>query len=671
MFACACAFATPALAAPPAGYLLSIGIYRPSTNHIYAYADAGTKAFALDGTYGSSGDIPVVGDFDGNGVTDLAVYRNGAWNIDTNHDYASDKVMNFGGVAGDVPLAADFDGDGIADLVIYRAGTWLIRSSKTGQTSQRSLGGMSGDKPVVADFDGDGVPDIAVYRAGTWLIQAHAATGADIVDHFGGLAHDQPCALDWDQDGRADLCVYRDGIWRFKSLAGPDPIGAYALGGPGDVPLSGVFDATAIYVKAGAPIPRDGTAAHPFDTIGKAFDAAVDGAVIRVGAGTYSETLALYSPTIQYAPGKFGKNNLKVLGVSSRAVSLSSPSGDALTLWGSTGHLLQGFSIGAPSSRGVVLIGGPQSVSPTLPGSSISLAFDRISDTSSYGVLITGSSHADIRRSQVNRSKTKSGVGLQSGTTSATLIDNEFAQNGYTLASGVDGNGIEAQSSPTVTIVGNQIHDNNRFGIIAINDARLDIEYNTISSNRLNGIIVGGGPPNDKTTTKVVGNWIAGNGVDLGSDGQGFNGMEIYISCIGTHTVTGNTFIGNSQNGLFAGSGTLTASNNHFESNSSGIFLFVENSSSANTQASILGNVFKNNLKDGVYAERPAGTTTRTLVATVGGTQAGASNAFSGHGYHGISCLNSTSQLTCPSGGNTFSGNVDDIEGTCPNTCVK
>ena len=207
MFACACAFATPALAAPPAGYLLSIGIYRPSTNHIYAYADAGTKAFALDGTYGSSGDIPVVGDFDGNGVTDLAVYRNGAWNIDTNHDYASDKVMNFGGVAGDVPLAADFDGDGIADLVIYRAGTWLIRSSKTGQTSQRSLGGMSGDKPVVADFDGDGVPDIAVYRAGTWLIQAHAATGADIVDHFGGLAHDQPCALDWDQDGRADLCI--------------------------------------------------------------------------------------------------------------------------------------------------------------------------------------------------------------------------------------------------------------------------------------------------------------------------------------------------------------------------------------------------------------------------------------------------------------------------------
>jgi len=147
--------------------------------------------------------------------------------------------------------------------------------------------------------------------------------------------------------------------------------------------------------------------------------------------------------------------------------------------------------------------------------------------------------------------------------------------------------------------------------------------------------------------------------------------MEIYISCIGTHTVTGNTFIGNSQNGLFAGSGTLTASNNHFESNSSGIFLFVENSSSANTQASIMGNVFKNNLKDGVYAERPAGTTTRTLEATVGGTQAGASNAFSGHGYHGISCLNSTSQLTCPSGGNTFSGNVDDIEGTCPNTCVK
>lgn len=669
---CICGLAGAVHAAPPPGYLLSLGVYRPSSNHVYAYADLGSRAFALDGTYGVSGDIPVVGDFDGNGVEDLAVYRAGSWYIDTNHDYASDTVLNLGGAAGDVPLAADFDGDGIADLVIYRAGTWFIRSSRSGQISQRSLGGAANDRPVVADFDGDGIPDIAVYRAGTWLIQTHSASGADIVDHFGGLPQDQPCAADWDQDGRADLCIYRDGIWRFKSLAGPDPIGTYALGGPGDIPLAGgAFDATAVYVKAGAPSPRDGSAAHPFDTISKGFDAATDGAVIRVAAGNYAENVVLFGPSVQYAPGKYGKNNLKLLGVDRRAVSLVPASGDAITLQGSTGNLLEGFAIGSTGGRGVVLIGGPASVSPTLPGSSMTIAFDRVTETSSYGVLITGSSHADIRYSQVNRSKTKSGVGMQSGAPSATMMFSEFAQNGYTLASGVDGNGIEAQQSSTLSVVGNDIHDNNRFGIIGINDTQLDAEYNTISANQLNGIIVGGGTANDTTTTKVVGNWISSNGVNLQNGGQGYNGMEIYITCVGTHLVTGNTFVNNSQNGLFAGAGVVTASNNLFDGNANGIFLFVEDSSSANTQASVVGNVFTNNLHDGVYAERPAGTTLRSLVATVGGTQAGASNSFSGQGYHGIGCLNNTVQLTCPSGGNTFSNNVDDIESACPGTCVK
>ncbi len=670
VFSFAFAFAAPAPAAPPPGYLLSVGIYRPSTNHVYAYADAGTRAFALDGTYGSSGDIPVVADFDGDGVADLAVYRDGTWNIDTNHDYAFDKVMNFGGVAGDIPLAADFDGDGVADLVIYRAGTWFIRSSKTGQTSQRSLGGASGDRPIVADFDGDGFMDIAIYRAGTWLIQTHAATGADIVDHFGGLAHDQPCALDWDQDGRADLCIYRDGIWRFKSLSGPDPIGAYALGGPGDIPLSGVFDATAIYVRAGAPTPRDGTAAHPFDTIGKGFDAATDGSVIRVAPGNYAENVVLYGPAVQYAPGKFGKNNLKLLGVHRRAVSLTPASGDALVLQGSTGHLVEGFTIGSTTGRGVVLIGGAGSVSPTLPGSSMTIAFDRIAETLSYGVLVTGGSHADIRYSQVDRSKTKSGVGMQSGAPSATLMYNEIAQNGYTPQSNGDGNGIEAQQSSTLTIVGNSIHDNNRFGIIGINDSDLDIEYNSVESNRSNGIIVCGAAANDTTTSKTVGNWIAGNGVDL-SNGQGYNGLEIYGTCLGTHTVTGNTFIDNSLNGLFVGSGTVTATNNVFESNGDGITVFVGNDSSSDTHLTVFGSTFTNNRGDGVFVQRVAGTTVRSLTATIGGTQPGAANFFTGSGLHGIGCTDNTALLTCPSGGNTFSANNDDIESLCPATCVK
>ena len=52
------------------------------------------------------------------------------------------------------------------------------------------------------------------------------------------------------------------------------------------------------------------------------------------------------------------------------------------------------------------------------------------------------------------------------------------------------------------------------------------------------------------------------------------NGMEIYTTCIGTHTVVGNMFLSNSMNGLFVGSGTTNATNNTFQSNRNGLVVY-------------------------------------------------------------------------------------------------
>ena len=54
-------------------------------------------------TYGRSGDLPVVGDFDGNGVEEIAVYRSGLWIIDSNGNYevdAADQTFKMGGGSG-------------------------------------------------------------------------------------------------------------------------------------------------------------------------------------------------------------------------------------------------------------------------------------------------------------------------------------------------------------------------------------------------------------------------------------------------------------------------------------------------------------------------------------------------------------------------------------------
>ena len=162
-----------------------------------------------------NGDIPVSSDYDGDGMTDLAVWRpsNGTWFIrDVEHELRLVRVVPVGsrrrrsrpwrlrrrrqertspsggrrpgrgssgcpatnyttdvsfqwGLAGDVPVPGDYDGDGTTDLAVWRpsTGTWFIRQSSTGYATSVSFQwGSSGDITVPGDYDGDGKTDLAV-----------------------------------------------------------------------------------------------------------------------------------------------------------------------------------------------------------------------------------------------------------------------------------------------------------------------------------------------------------------------------------------------------------------------------------------------------------------------------------------------------------------------------
>ena len=72
---------------------------------------------------GGSEDLPIVGDFDGDGIDELGLYRNGIWKIDLNGDrdfHHVDEVFQHG-TPGDTPVVGDFDGDGVDDIAVYRA----------------------------------------------------------------------------------------------------------------------------------------------------------------------------------------------------------------------------------------------------------------------------------------------------------------------------------------------------------------------------------------------------------------------------------------------------------------------------------------------------------------------------------------------------------------------
>ncbi len=178
---------------------------------------------------------PAIGDFDGDGTSDLTIYRpsDGGWYTKRSTQGFSNAGASFfqWGLSTDIPLKADFDGDGISDLVIYRPsdGGWYIRYSSMGYSTSAWAyyqWGLSSDIPIPADFDGDGRTDLAIYRPsdGGWYIR-YSSLGYSSTQwaYFQwGLSTDLPLAGDFDGDGRTDLTVYRpsDGGWyiRYSSL---------------------------------------------------------------------------------------------------------------------------------------------------------------------------------------------------------------------------------------------------------------------------------------------------------------------------------------------------------------------------------------------------------------------------------------------------------------------
>ena len=86
----------------------------------------------------------------------------------------------------------DFDGDGKTDLAVFRqsTGQWFVILSSTGGTDN-SVWGNAGenDIPVPGDYDGDGKTDTAYWNpvTGTWNIKL-SSTGATVSTQWGSSA---------------------------------------------------------------------------------------------------------------------------------------------------------------------------------------------------------------------------------------------------------------------------------------------------------------------------------------------------------------------------------------------------------------------------------------------------------------------------------------------------
>jgi hypothetical protein len=136
--------------------------------------------------HGTSGDIPVPGDYLGDGIARQAVFRpsDGKFYIkrENNKSWHASKgnFVVYAGASGSVtPVPADYYGEGKLRIAIYRRsgkyGYWYIKGSGKGDKGMRDWGKGDGDIqlnhrqnsqndiPVPADYFNEGFARIATF----------------------------------------------------------------------------------------------------------------------------------------------------------------------------------------------------------------------------------------------------------------------------------------------------------------------------------------------------------------------------------------------------------------------------------------------------------------------------------------------------------------------------
>jgi len=171
--------------------MVGVGYEDPNTVYLHDTWDYSTHSMTWGGSYSGMNMLAMsivhldpppatttpVADFDGDGDTNISVYRpsNGNW-------YDVDLGMTSWGLPGDLPVPGDYNGDATTDIAVFRPsnGKWYVNGQGT------TKWGASGDVPVYRPSNGN------------WYVM-----GQSFVSW--GLPGDVPVPGDYDGDGSLDI----------------------------------------------------------------------------------------------------------------------------------------------------------------------------------------------------------------------------------------------------------------------------------------------------------------------------------------------------------------------------------------------------------------------------------------------------------------------------------
>jgi hypothetical protein len=149
----------------------SVGVFRPSTHRFYLDYNGngvweGPVTDRSFNTFGLTGDLPIAGDWNNDGTTEIGVYRpsthmfyldyngNGVW-----EGPSTDRSFNTFGLSGDLPIAGDWNHDGTTEIGVFRPSTHMFYLDYNGNgvwegpvVDRSYTFGLTGDTPVIGNW---------------------------------------------------------------------------------------------------------------------------------------------------------------------------------------------------------------------------------------------------------------------------------------------------------------------------------------------------------------------------------------------------------------------------------------------------------------------------------------------------------------------------------------
>jgi hypothetical protein len=120
--------------------------------------------------FGVTGDVPMVGDWDGDGLDTFGVFRPTTGEIHLRNTLSTgpaDVSYTFG-ASSHIPFGGDFDGDGAYEVGFHDPSgiVYLEDGTAPGTVLSEFAWGMAGDVVFCGDWDGDGIETVGLLRPG-------------------------------------------------------------------------------------------------------------------------------------------------------------------------------------------------------------------------------------------------------------------------------------------------------------------------------------------------------------------------------------------------------------------------------------------------------------------------------------------------------------------------